>query len=352
MQRVPLAVLGASGYSGIEATRILAHHPRAELRVVGSDRWQNDTVEKRIGSAGAAGKLRYAPPERAAELDRECAAALLCTPVNASLALAPPLLAAGVKVIDFSGAFRLRDAAAFRTAYGLDHPYPELLGRAVYGLPELGEREAIAKATLIANPGCYPTAAALALAPLFAAEMLGAEAPVVDAASGTTGAGRKASEEMSFTEVMDDFRAYRVLRHQHTPEMAQMLSRAARRDVPLTFTAHLLPVRRGLLATCYARLASGRTASDAAAALAHIYAGEPFVEVAPSADDVSLKRVVGTNRCQIGFSAGGADPGRVVVTSAIDNLLKGAAGQAVQNLNLALGWPETSGLDTLKGAFP
>ena len=204
----------------------------------------------------------------------------------------------------------------------------------------------------MANPGCYPTAAALALAPLFAAEMLGSESPIVDAASGTTGAGRKASEEMSFSEVMDDFRAYRVLRHQHAPEMAQALSRAARRDVPVTFTAHLLPLRRGILATCHARLLPGRTASDAAAAFSHIYADEPFIEMAGSADDVSLKRVVGTNRCQIGFSAGGPDPGRVIVISAIDNLLKGAAGQAVQNLNLMLGWPETSGLDTLKGGFP
>ena len=352
MQRAPIAVLGASGYSGIEATRILAHHPRAELRVVGSERWQGDTVDKRIGAAGSAGKLRYVPPDRAAELARECAAALLCTPLDASLELAPRLLAAGVKVIDLSGAFRLQDAESFRAAYGLDHPYPELLRASVYGFPELGDRAAIASSTLIANPGCYPTAAALALAPLFAAGMLTTEAPIVDAASGTTGAGRKGSEEMSFTEVMDDFRAYRVLRHQHTPEIAQSLARAARRDVPVTFTAHLLPLRRGILATCYARLAPGRSASDAAAALAHSYAAEPFVEVAASADDVSLKRVVGTNRCQIGFSAGGSDPGRVVVISAIDNLIKGAAGQAVQNLNLALGWPETSGLDTLKGAFP
>jgi N-acetyl-gamma-glutamyl-phosphate reductase len=157
---------------------------------------------------------------------------------------------------------------------------------------------------------------------------------------------------MSFTEVMDDFRAYRVLRHQHTPEIAQTLSRAARREVPLTFTAHLLPLRRGILATCYARLLSGRSASDAAAALAHNYAEEPFIELAPSADDVSLKRVLGTNRGQIGFAAGGDDPGRVVVISAIDNLVKGAAGQAVQNLNLALGWPETTGLDDLRGFTP
>ena len=352
MQRAPIAVLGASGYSGIEATRILAQHPRAELRVLGSDRWQGQAAEQRIGLSGPAGKLRYVPPERAAEAARECAAALLCTPVDASLQLAPALLDAGVKVIDLSGAFRLRDRAAFRTAYGREHPHPELLGESVYGMPELGARDAIGKARLVSNPGCYPTAAALALAPLFAAEMLGPEAPIVDAASGTTGAGRKASEEMSFTEVMDDFRAYRVLRHQHAPEIAQALSRAARRDVPLTFTAHLLPLRRGILATCYARLAPGRSASDAAAALAHNYAGEPFVELAPSADEVSLKRVVGTNRCQIGFAAGGPDAGRVVVISAIDNLVKGAAGQAVQNLNLALGWPETDGLDNLRGFTP
>src|SRR5438132_14303580 len=138
MQKVPLAVLGASGYSGVEATRLLAHHPHAELRVVGSDRWQGDTVEKRLGPAGAAGKLRYALPERAAELARECAAALLCTPVDASLQLAPALLAAGLKVVDLSGAFRLRDTAAFRASYGLDHPHPELLGESVYGMPELG----------------------------------------------------------------------------------------------------------------------------------------------------------------------------------------------------------------------
>lgn len=354
MERIPIAVLGASGYSGIEATRILAQHPRAEVRVVASDRWQGETVEKRAGVGGPAGRLRYAPQDRAADLARECAAALLCTPVDASLQLAPALLAAGLKVVDLSGAFRLADAGAFRAAYGLEHPRPDLLRESVYGLPELGERDAIARARLVANPGCYPTAAALALVPLLRAGVLAPEAAIVDAASGTTGAGRKASEEMSFTEVMDDFRAYRVLRHQHTPEIAQALSRAAGREVPLTFTAHLLPLRRGILATCYARLARGMTSRDAAAALSHIYATEPFLDLAAGADDVSLKAVVGTNRCQIGLAAAadGPDTGRAIVISAIDNLVKGAAGQAVQNLNLALGWPETSGLDTLRGFNP
>src|SRR5438132_1730777 len=149
VQRVPIAVLGASGYSGVEAARILAQHPLADLRVVASDRWQGETVEKRAGIRGPPGQLRYASQERAAELARECAAALLCTPVDASLDLAPRLLAAGVKVVDLSGAFRLRDAAAFRSAYGLEHPHPELLAESSYGLPELpGAREAAAKARL------------------------------------------------------------------------------------------------------------------------------------------------------------------------------------------------------------
>jgi N-acetyl-gamma-glutamyl-phosphate reductase len=350
VERIPIAVLGASGYSGIEATRILAHHPRADLRVVASDRWQGETVEKRAGVRGPAGRLRYAPQERAVELARECGAALLCTPLDASLQLAPALLAAGLKVIDLSGAFRLADAGAFRSAYGIEHPHLGLLSESVYGLPELGGRDSIAKARLVANPGCYPTAAALALFPLVRAGVLAPEDLIVDAASGTTGAGRKASEEMSFSEVMDDFRAYRVLRHQHAPELAATLSAAADRAVRPTFTAHLLPLRRGILATCYGRLADGRSPDDAAAALAHIYANEPFVELVASADEVSLKAVLGTNRCQIGFSAGGADKGRLVVISSIDNLVKGAAGQAVQNLNLALGWPETSGLDSLRGS--
>ena len=351
-QRFPIAVLGASGYSGVEATRILARHPFADLRVVSSDRWQGDAVEKHTGVRGAAGQLRYAAQERAAGLARECAAALLCTPVDGSLDLVPGLLAAGVRVVDFSGAFRLRHAAAFRAAYGLEHRHPEILAEAVYGIPELGAREALAKARLVANPGCYPTAAALALVPLLRDGLLGSEAPVVDAASGTTGAGRKATEEMSFSEVMDDFRAYRVLRHQHTPEIAQTLSQAAGRDVALTFTAHLLPLRRGILATCYVRLAEGATAREVASAFSHNYAEEPFVKLASSADEVSLKSVVGTNRCQIGFAAGGPDRGRLVVISAIDNLVKGAAGQAVQNLNLMLGWPETSGLEDLRGFHP
>src|SRR5207253_1400815 len=189
----------------------------------------------------------------------------------------------------------------------------------------------------VANPGCYPTAAALALGPLVETGLLDDSPLIVDAKSGVTGAGRKAAEDYSFVEVDEDFRAYRVLRHQHQPEIAQTLGR------PLTFTAHLLPAKRGILATCYARLARG---ADPQAVYLHKYASSPFLEVLDSPDQVSLKGVVGTNKCQL---AAATDGETVVAIAALDNLVKGAAGQAVQNLNLAMGWPETAGLDNLRG---
>jgi N-acetyl-gamma-glutamyl-phosphate reductase len=272
---------------------------------------------------------------------RECAAVFLATPAEGSLKLAPILHALGLTVIDLSGAFRLRDAALYPQFYGFEHVHRELLSKAFYGLPELSR---VPQGTrLIANPGCYPTAAALALAPLIEAGMLSPDRLIVDAASGVTGAGRKASEDFSFAEVDEDFRAYRVLRHQHQPENAQTLGRA------LTFTPHLLPVKRGILATCYARLAPGRAASGLRQAFLHKYADAPFVEVLDAPEQVSLKGVAGTNKCQVAVAADGE---AVVVISAIDNLVKGAAGQAVQNLNLAMGWPETTGLDNLRGFHP
>ena len=350
--QLPVAIFGASGYAGVEATRILAAHPGFELKLATSDRWEGDALEARVGPIGAVGALRYAShPEHGADAvtaAQGCAFALLCTPAEASLALAPALVAAGVKVIDLSGAFRLRDARSYELYYRQEQTQPALLAEAVYGMPELGAdtRAAIAKARLVANPGCYPTAAALSLAPLFEAGLLADESIIVDAASGTTGAGRKATEEMSFSEVADDFRSYRVLRHQHTPEIAQTLSGAARRNVPLTFTPHLLPVRRGILSTAYARLAPGRVAKELKAALLHKYAGEAFVQVLGAPDQVSLRGVVGTNRVQVAVEYGGAphDTDRVIVIAAIDNLLKGAAGQAIQNLNLMAGLAEHEGL--------
>ncbi len=353
MHTASVAIIGASGYSGIEATRILANHPRVELRVLASDRWNGDAVAKRLGIQGRTGALKYAPLQGCESLAAECDAILLATPAEASLNLVPKLAGSRARIVDISGAFRLKDAALYPKFYGFDHAYPELLQSAEYGLPELF-REAIRGVRLIANPGCYPTGAALAVAPLLRAGFLDESPIVIDAASGTTGAGRKSGEEMSFGEVDEDFRAYKVLRHHHAPEISQTLSRCASRDVRLTFTPHLLPVKRGILTTAYAMLKPGRDPSEGPSILKQFYRAEPFIEVLDSPDEVTLKSVAGTNRCAIGMAwdRTGLDPGRVVVVSAIDNLVKGAAGQAVQNLNIAMGWDETEGLAQLRGFYP
>jgi N-acetyl-gamma-glutamyl-phosphate reductase len=346
--RAMIGIVGASGYSGIEATRILASHPHVDLRFLTSDRWEGETAGQRLGLAGAAGRLTYAPLKLSVELASGCAAVLLATPPEVSLDLAPRLLEVGVRVIDLSGAFRLDECADYPRHYGFAHGEPELLSQAVYGLPELFRSE-LPGARLVANPGCYPTASLLPLAPLFRAGLLETDSIIVDAASGVTGAGRKATEELSFGEVDEDFRAYKVLRHQHGPEIGQILSSCAGKEVEVTFTAHLLPVKRGILATAHARLKAGVSPEEPLRALTKAYADEPFVQLAKSPDEVSLKAVVGTNRTLIGVACEGR---RLIAISAIDNLVKGAAGQAVQNLNLGLGWAETSGLDGLRGFYP
>jgi N-acetyl-gamma-glutamyl-phosphate reductase len=353
MHKKAIGIIGASGYSGIEATHILAAHQKVELRLVTSDRWQGESLSRRLGITGPTGQLRYTPLDKSTELARECEVVLLATPAESSLHLVPGLLEAGVRVIDLSGAFRLQDLATYPAFYNFTHPAPGVLKQAVYGLPELF-RERIPGARLVSNPGCYATACALSVAPLLRDGLLDEGSVIFDAASGTTGAGRKGSEDMSFSEVDEDFRVYRVLRHQHTPEIAQTLAGVAGRAVPLTFTAHLLPLKRGILVTAYARLRPGVTAAEARAALESAYASSPFITVESSPDAMSLKGVVGTNRCTVALAADttGYDPGRVVVTAALDNLVKGAAGQAVQNLNLMMGWEETLGLSTLRGFYP
>jgi N-acetyl-gamma-glutamyl-phosphate reductase len=346
-----VGVVGASGYSGIELCRLLAQHPDVALRFAASERWEGDTVRARTGVGGSVGALRYEAVERALERAEECAVVLLATPTEVSLRLVPELLDVGVRVVDLSGAFRLKSAAAYPGAYGFEHPSPGLLAEAVYGLPELG-REGLRQARLVANPGCFPTAAALAVAPLLSRGLLSPEAVVVDAASGVSGAGRQATEPYSFVEVDEDMRAYRVLCHQHLPEIAQSLAQAAGRPAAFTFTPHLLPLRRGILSTASARLATDVAPERLRRALEEAYAGEPFVEVVATPEEVTLRSVVGTPRARVGVACApaGFDPGRVVVISSLDNLLKGAASQALQNLNAMLGLPETHGLVLERGA--
>lgn len=331
MQRRSIAILGASGYSGVELTRLAALHPDLDLQVCSSDRWIGQSVAARTGVPS---EVRYVSPDRAIELALGCSLVFCATPAEVSHDAVPRLVAStssGPVVIDLSGAFRLRDACAYARHYGFTHRHERLLQQAVYGLPELG-RAAIAGAKLIANPGCYATAIQLAFAPIRAF----ARGPfVVDAVSGVTGAGRKATEEMSFAEIYGDVRAYRTLRHQHAPEIAQGL------QAPVTFVPHLVPLARGILATCHAEVPGNVSDEDIAAAFAERYANEPFVEVAASADAVAIHDVVGTNRCKLGWTR---QDDRLVVVAALDNLVKGAAGQAMQNANLALGLAETMGL--------
>jgi N-acetyl-gamma-glutamyl-phosphate reductase len=254
--------------------------------------------------------------------------------------LAPALLEAGVKVVDLSGAFRLRTPAAYSTWYKAPHTQPDLLAEAAYGLPEFC-RERIPAARLVANPGCYPTAANLAIRPLVEAGLVDRTAGIVcDAKSGISGAGRKPTLKTSFCEAAGNFSAYSVLHHRHVPEVL-MISGLEERE--FSFTAQLLPVDRGILETIYFRTARPITADDLLAVYAQRYAGEAFVRLYPAGQLPDLHAVVRTNYCDIGITVDTAT-GRAVVVSAIDNLMKGAAGQAVQNMNLMLGYPETEGL--------
>ncbi|HET9593930.1 MAG TPA: N-acetyl-gamma-glutamyl-phosphate reductase [Anaeromyxobacteraceae bacterium] len=344
MNALSTAVVGASGYTGLELTRYLARHPRLRPVALLSDRWSGEPAGSRLPLPAPLAALRYGALADAAAVDAELA--FLATPAEVSADLAPKLLARGVKVVDLSGAFRLEDPGLFPRWYGFEHPAPALLAEARYGLPELA-REKLRGARLVTNPGCYATATALALAPLVRSGLVLADGIAVAAMSGVTGAGRKATEDYSFCEIDEDLRAYRLAKHQHVPEIEQTVARFAGRCGPISFAPHLVPIRRGILATCTLRLAPGAAAGEVARALEAAYAGEPFVRVlAP--EKVAVKDVVRTNLAHVGVAVD-ARAGAAVVVSAIDNLVKGAAGQAVQAANAALGWDEALGLDLLGG---
>lgn len=343
-----VGIVGVSGYAGTELARIVAGHPRLSLAAVVSDRWAGTALGDHLPLSGEPAALRVLPQEAAARLTG-LEVIFLCTPAEVSLELAPRALDGGARVVDLSGAFRLA-AEDYPRWYGFPHPRPDLLVEACYSMPEAGASAAVRAARLVANPGCYPTASTLAVLPLLRAGVVERAGIIIDAKSGTTGAGRKASEDFSFSEVEGDFRAYRVLRHQHTPEIERALALSGCGTGRVTFTAHLLPTARGILATAYARLAPGQGAAEAAAAVRSFVEGRPFLRAArPEA--VRLQAVKGTNRVLLGADA---DPERSIAVGfgAIDNLVKGAAGQAVQNANLMLGLAEADGLDGLFGSAP
>lgn len=343
MREFRVGVVGASGYSGSVAVRLLATHPRASLAFATSDKLSGESVSAQLGVRLDA-SVRFVPNSAAIEYAEKCDAVLLATSAEVSARLLPAFAERAKQVVDLSGAFRLtRDA--YPRWYGFEHGAHEWLERAHYGLPELfGPPPAGAP---VANPGCFPTAALLAMGPLVRAGLVDPQTIVIDAKSGVTGAGRQSGEAYSFAEIDEDVRAYNVLAHKHSPEIRQALSRLGQ-GARVTFTAHLLPLRRGLLATCYARPCGDATAERVSQCLNDTYAKAAFVRSVPPGQ-VGVKGVVGTNACHVGATA---DEDMVVAIGAIDNLLKGASGQAIQNLNLMNGWDEVAGLDGLQRVAP
>jgi len=335
MNNYKVGVVGFRGYSGAELVRLLTRHPHVDPILLehrqDSDHGPQPTRAQQPAS-------RPCTPE--AVKAESLALVFLATPAGVSLELAPQMLRAGAKVIDLSGAFRLRNAGAYSHWYKETHTAPELLKEAVYGLPEFC-RDGIAEARLISNPGCYPTAANLAIQPLIAGGVIDRSAGIVcDGKSGVSGAGRKPSLKTSFCEVTDNFSAYSILDHRHVPEILMV---SGIEESELSFTAHLIPIDRGILETIYFRARSLSSADELLEIYQRRYQNEPFVRLYPLGGMPDIRTVDRTNFCDIGVKLD-ASTGRAVVVSAIDNLVKGAAGQAVQNMNLALGFEETEGL--------
>lgn len=330
-----VGIVGHRGYSGAELVRILQHHPRVETVLLEHREDAGSTAA--IRRAQGPPRLPYDPEA----VRREgLAIVFLATPPEVSMELAPGLLAAGARVVDLSGAFRLRTPENYTAWYHAPHTQPELLAEAAYGLPEFC-RARIPAARLVANPGCYPTAANLAIRPLVEAGVVDRSGGIVcDAKSGASGAGRKPSLKTSFCEVTENFSAYSVLHHRHVPEVLQV---SGLEEHEFSFTAQLLPLDRGILETIYFRATGVASATDLVDLYERRYSGEPFVRLYNPGHLPDLHGVARTNFCDIGVTLD-ARTGRAVVVSAIDNLVKGAAGQAVQNMNLLLGYPETEAL--------
>ena len=348
--KTKIGVLGASGYTGAELVRLLLCHPKAQIVLL--------TAERRAGKTMAEVFAQFSPfalPTLSAIEDADWEklgldVAFCALPHGTTQKVIKDLLARAprTKVIDLSADFRLSDPAAYARWYGHAHAAPDLQGEAVYGLTEV-YRDKIKNARLVANPGCYTTCAELPLIPLLKAKLIDPDEIVIDAKSGMTGAGRAAREDMVFAEVSEGFHAYGVGHHRHMAELDQEFSDAAGREVIVSFTPHLVPMNRGLLATIYVR--SGKASPrDLHAQLAKDYAPEPFVHVLPFGATPQTRHVRGSNMMFIGVVADRV-AGRAIIVSALDNLTKGASGQAVQNMNVMLGLPETTGLEQV-ALFP
>lgn len=335
-------IIGATGYTGMELIRILSRHPGVCLAAMTTRSKVAVPVQSIISKIPRSlqGEVRFYTFD---ELKRKCDVVFICLPHTEAMEAGARFYRAGKIVIDLSADFRLQSWRLYEAWYNAPHRHRALLKHAVYGLPEI-YRAQIAKSRLIANPGCYPTSAILGIYPLLKAGLVDSSEIVIDSKSGVSGAGKKLTPGTQYCEANENFSAYKVNRHRHRPEIQEVLSREAGRPVEVTFVTHLLPLNRGILSTIYLRKKKGASASAVRKAFERAYGDEPFVRLTSEGLFPSLREVQNTNECRIGVMTDSGS-GRVIVVSAIDNLVKGASGQAVQNMNIVCGFPEEEGLE-------
>ena len=339
METIKVGIVGISGYSGGILLEHLLKHPQVRVAYISANNTKGKASEIWPQLRGLTDLYCNTYDLKKA---LECDCIFLAVPHTVAMGIVPDLLKAKKKIIDLSADYRHLDAEVFEQWYGTDHKDKENLAKAVYGLPEL-YREKIKHADLIANPGCYPTAAILALAPIAATQSKSMSSIVIDAKSGVTGAGRKAATTLMFSEVNENFKAYKVLKHQHVPEIDDHLSRLANRPIEVTFIPHLIPINRGILETIYVQFKNIEALDDIHNVYRKFYKTEPFVRVLDGGQYPEIKDVSHTNYCDIGLAIN-EKKGLLIVIAAIDNLLKGASGQAIQNMNIMYGFEESLGL--------
>mgnify|MGYP002655620728 CR=1 FL=1 len=337
-KKIRVGIVGATGYTGAELLRILAAHPAVEIACITARTEVGKAVSELYAHLRGVVDLAFVALDDEALL--QCDVVFFATPHGVCMAQAQRLIDAGIKIIDFSGDFRLKDTASFERWYGMAHSAPELLKQAVYGLPEL-QRDKIRHARLIANPGCYPTAVQLGFKPLLAHDLVETYPLIADVKSGVSGAGRAAKVANLFSEMGESFQAYAASGHRHQPEIEQELSKIAEKELAITFVPHLLPMIRGIEATLYAVLKDPHV--DLQQLYVDTYANEPFVDVLPAGEHPSTRSVRGSNMVRMAVHRS-VDQRMAVITVVEDNLVKGAAGQAVQCMNIVCGLPETLGL--------
>ncbi len=335
---IKVGIVGGTGYTGVELLRLLVRHPQVQLHAITSRREAGTAVADMFPSLRQHVDLAFSDPESG--VLETCDVVFFATPNGVAMQQARGLVEAGVRIVDLAADFRIQDVSVWEKWYGMTHACPDLVAEAVYGLPEVN-REAIRAARIVANPGCYPTAVQLGFLPLVESGIAELQSLIADAKSGVSGAGRKAETHLLFSEAADNFKAYGVGGHRHLPEIVQGLERVAKKSVGLIFVPHLTPIIRGIHATLYVRMLDTMDLQQLYSAR---YASEPFVDVLPAGSHPDTRSVRGANLCRIAVHTPGG--GRTaVVLSVIDNLVKGAAGQAVQNFNLMFGFAETTALE-------